>query len=64
MVDETGIKNVQNPGRVLAEKGTKQHIKLTSSEREILVTMSCGANAVRNTVPPFFIFPRTNFKDY
>ena len=38
-LDETGITIVQNPGKVIAEKGKKQVGAITSAERGTLVTM-------------------------
>jgi len=63
-IDETGVSTVQVPGKILAKKGTKQVGKVTSAERGTTVTVCCGINAIGNSVPPFFIFPRVNFKDF
>lgn len=63
-IDETGFTTVQNPGKIIAEKGKKQVGKVTSAERGSLVTVCCAINAIGNSVPPFFIFPRVNFRDY
>lgn len=63
-VDETGITTVQKPVKVIAKKGTKQVGSITSQERGTLVTMCLAVNAVGNTVPPMFIFPRLKFQDY
>ncbi|KAF0765830.1 DDE-1 domain-containing protein [Aphis craccivora] len=65
MVDETGITTVQNPFKIVAQKGKKQIGAITSAERGTLVTMTCLAvSAVGNAIPPMFIFPRVNFKDH
>jgi len=40
-MDESGISNVQKPGKVLATKGCKQVSKMTSAERGTLVTVLC-----------------------
>lgn len=37
---------------------------MTSGERGTLVTLAIAVNAVGNTVPPIFIFPRKNFRDH
>lgn len=62
-VDETGVTTVQVPGKILAEKGKKQIGKITSGERGVLVTLCCAINAIGNSLPPFFVFPRKRFKD-
>lgn len=63
-IDETGLTTVQRTQRVIASKGSKQVGQATSAERGSLVTMCCGINAIGNSVPPYFIFPRVNFKPY
>lgn len=62
-IDETGITTVQKPGKVVAKKGEKQVSQTTSAERGVLVTLCCAVNAIGNSIPPFFIFPRVNMKD-
>jgi len=62
-VDETGVTTVQKPGQVLAAKGARQVGHRTGAERGTLVTVCCCVNAIGNTVPPFFIFPRVRFTD-
>lgn len=37
---------------------------MTSAERGTNVSMIEAVNAVGNTVPPLFVFPRVNFKDH
>jgi hypothetical protein len=50
----TGFTTVQRPNRVIiARKGTKQVVAMTSQERGQLVTVCCTINAVGNTVRPF-----------
>lgn len=60
--DETGLTTVQKPAKVLATKGSKQIGCITSAERGSLVTMCACISAIGNSVPPYFIFPRANFK--
>ncbi|BFZ04182.1 hypothetical protein BsWGS_07221 [Bradybaena similaris] len=36
---------------------------MTSAERGALVTLCAAVNALGNSIPPLFIFPRVNFKD-
>lgn len=62
-IDESGITTVQKPGKVLVKKGEKQVSQTTSAERGVLITICCAINAIGNTVPPFFIYPRVNMKD-
>jgi hypothetical protein len=37
---------------------------VTSSGRGFPVTMAVGVSASGNYIPPFFVFPRKNFRDY
>ncbi|XP_072397921.1 uncharacterized protein [Diabrotica undecimpunctata] len=61
---ETGITTVQRPDRIVARRGVKQVGRVTSAEYGTLVTLACAVSATGNTVPPFFIFPRVNFKPH
>lgn len=61
-IDETGVTTVQRPCKIVAEKGVKQVGATVSQERGTLVTLCCGANAIGNSIPPFFVFPRVNFQ--
>ncbi|XP_047129469.1 uncharacterized protein LOC124809425 [Hydra vulgaris] len=61
-VDETGLTTVQKPVKVIAKKGDKQVGRITSAERGTLVTVCFAVNAIGNSIPPFFIFPRVHFK--
>lgn len=63
-MDETGITTVQKPNRVLARRGTKQVSAMTSTKRGVLVTVATAVNAIGNSIPPMFIFPRKRFKDH
>ena len=49
---------------MIALKGNKQIGQVTSAERGTLVTLCCGINALGNSIPPFFIFPRVHFKTF
>ena len=62
--DETSVTTVHVPPKVIAEKGVKQVGQITSAERGVLVTMLCFISAAGNTLPPVFVFPRKNFRDY
>ena len=62
-VDETGCTTVHKPAKVLATTGAKQVGAIVSAERGQLVALCCAVNAVGNSVPPMFIFPRVNYRD-
>jgi hypothetical protein len=61
-MDEMGVTSVQTPDRVIARRGCKQIGKLISAERGKLVTLALAVSATGNTVLPFFIFLRVNFR--
>ncbi|XP_069685007.1 uncharacterized protein [Periplaneta americana] len=63
-LDETGVTTVQKPPKVIAEKGKKQVGRATSAEKGATVTMEVAVNAIGNSVPPLFIFPRVHFKPH
>ena len=63
-VDETGLKTVLKPVKVLAGRGSKQVGRITSAEREALETACLASNAIGNSIPHLFIFPRVKFHDY
>lgn len=62
-VDETGLTTVQKPVKIIAGRGEKQVGRITSAEMGTLVTACCAVNAIGNSVPPFFVFPRVHFKE-
>ena len=57
-MDETGVMNIQKPGKVVATMGMQQVGKMTSAERGSTVTLICAMSAVGSYVPPMLIFPR------
>ena len=59
--DETGLLTVTDPPNIISRRGTKKVCQAVSAERGSLVTM---LSAVGNTVPPVFIFPKKNYKDF
>lgn len=62
-IDETGLTTVHKPKKVLTQ-GYKQVGQMTSGERGTLVTMCCcSINAIRQTIAPFYIFLRVNFRE-
>jgi hypothetical protein len=61
--DETGVTTVHRPPKVLSSIKQKQVGKVTSAERGTLVTVCVSICANCTFVPPFFIFPRKNFKE-
>ena len=63
-LDESGCTTTQRPPKVIAPKGQKQVGQITSQERGELVTI-CGIVAANgSSIPPVFVFPRKNFKDF
>ncbi|XP_065658204.1 uncharacterized protein LOC136082712 [Hydra vulgaris] len=58
------FQNLKTPVKVLAGRGSKQVGRITSAERGTLVTACCASNAIGNSIPPLFIFPRVKFHDY
>lgn len=63
-IDETGVTTVQKPSKIVAPRGMKQVGSITSAERGTLVTVTGAISATGADVPPFFIFPRKNFRRY
>lgn len=63
-LDETGVSTVHSPNNVVAIKGAKQVGHMTSGERGINVTMIAAVNAIGNSIPPAFVFPRVFFKEH
>ena len=62
-MDETGVTNVQKPGKIIASKGVKQVGKLTSAERVYTVTSISAMNASGSNILPMFIFQRKRMID-
>lgn len=56
--DETGVTTVQKCPKVIAPKKLKQVGHVTSAERGSLVTICNAVNALGNSIPPYFVFPR------
>lgn len=63
-MDEAGVTTVQKPDCIVARRGEKQVGSIVSAERGNLVTVASTISASRTSIPPFFVFPRVNFKDY
>lgn len=63
-VDETELTTVQKPTKVIASRGCNQVGRMTSSEHGTLITACCAVNAIGNSVPPLFIFPRVHFEEF
>src|SRR5678816_2470279 len=57
-MDETGITNVQRPGKIIATKGQRTVGKVTSGERGATVTVICAMSAIGAFLPPMFIYPQ------
>lgn len=63
-LDETSNFTVHKPSKILAPKNIKQLGSLTSAERGTNVTMLACINAVGQSVPPLFVFPRVHYKEH
>lgn len=63
-MDETGVTTVHTPEKIIATKGVRQIGAMTSGERGTLVTVAVAINALGNSVPPFFVFPRKRFHSH
>lgn len=63
-MDETGVSSVHTPPKVIASRKLKQVGGITSTERGFNTTMLACINAVGNSIPPVFVFPRVNFKNH
>ncbi|XP_011859139.1 PREDICTED: tigger transposable element-derived protein 6-like [Vollenhovia emeryi] len=63
-MDETGVTTVHKPNRIVAKRGVRQVGAITSVERGMLVTVPAAVNALGNTLPPTFLFPRVKFQDH
>ncbi|KAF2883865.1 hypothetical protein ILUMI_22310 [Ignelater luminosus] len=62
-VDETELTTVQRPSKIIATTGTKQVEAVTSAEKRQLITLALTVSASGNSIPPFLIFCRKNFKN-
>ncbi|XP_041453264.1 uncharacterized protein LOC121406317 [Lytechinus variegatus] len=62
--DETGVTTVQQPRKIIAQKGVKQVGAVTSAERGTLVTVCFAVSASGNSIPPMLVFPRVNFREH
>lgn len=62
-VDETGVSTVLQAPNVVAKLGAHQVGQAVSGKRGTMVNMCMVINAVGNTVPPVFLFPRAKFHD-
>ncbi|KAG5878592.1 hypothetical protein JTB14_013345 [Gonioctena quinquepunctata] len=61
-MDQTGNCTVQNTTKIIAAREQKQIGAATSGGRGSNITMIACINALGNSVPPMFIFPRVNFR--
>ena len=63
-LDKSGVTTVQKVPKVVATKGLKQIGQVTSRERGELVTVCVIVSASGQTLPPAFVFPSKNFKEF
>lgn len=61
-LDETATTTVQQPQKVLAQKGIKQLNQCSSAERGTLATTVAIIRADGTFLPPVIVFPRKKFK--
>jgi hypothetical protein len=62
-LNETASTTVHTPHKVVACKGIKQVVSITSGERGPNVKFIACINALGNSIPPMFIFPYVPFKE-
>ncbi len=60
IMEEMGITTAQRPDRVLARRGLKQ----MSPDRGPLVSVACTVSAAGRVMPPYFVFPRVQFREH
>lgn len=58
-----GVSTVLQAPKVVAKLGARQVGQVVSSERGSMITVCMIVNAIGNTVPPVFVFPRAKFHD-
>ena len=52
------------PNQIVAAEGKQNVGAIMSGERGTNVAVATAVSASGNTVPPMFVFPRKNYKDY
>ena len=58
-MDESGFSTVPTKiGKVIAVRGMRRVGKVEAAERGTMVTMALTVSVARNSIPPFFLFPR------
>lgn len=62
-MDETGLQLNNEPGKVVAKKGSKDVHLVTSAEKRETITVIACCNAEGNFLPPFCIFKGKNKKN-
>ena len=63
-MDETGCPTVPSkPVKIVARKGQKRVGSSTSAERGTNVSVALAVSATGQSIPPFYIFPRKNWKE-
>ncbi|CAI6354301.1 unnamed protein product [Macrosiphum euphorbiae] len=62
-IDETGVSTVVDPPNVVAQNGVRQVGQNVSAERGQMITACMTINAVGQSLPPVFIFPRVRMSD-
>jgi hypothetical protein len=62
-VDESAVTPAQKTTKIIARKDVKQ-IGAMTAERCFLVTIALAVTASGNSIPPFVLFPRKNYRGY
>ncbi|KAH3874753.1 hypothetical protein DPMN_038006 [Dreissena polymorpha] len=61
-IDETGFCTEHTPPMVVC--GSECKPQAITSPRTRTVTIVCGANAIGNNIPPFYVFPGKRWVDH
>ncbi|KAL2095910.1 hypothetical protein ACEWY4_008058 [Coilia grayii] len=62
-MDEIGVAVADVPHRVGIRRDYQQVAVMTSAELSCPVTVTCSVSAAGTTIPPFFVFPRSGFRE-
>lgn len=62
VMDETGITTAQRPDRVVSRRQAGSSV--TCPDRGPLVSVACTVSASGAGIPPYFVFPRVQFREH
>lgn len=63
-VEEIGVTTAQRADRVVIRKALVPLGPVSSADRGPLVSVACVVSASGNTIPPYFVFPRVQFREH